>query len=124
MTNKTGEQNQPKTFKVPHAINFKNNKFTLYECDKEHLSGKKYYYICQGVNVFCWLNLLKNVYRFRIFRTILWMPFTLLSHLAASSFKEHYNQFVSKIDLLDDGRTTEVTYLTGSVLKVPITQFE
>jgi hypothetical protein len=44
--------------------------------------------------------------------------------MAASSFKEHYNQFVRKIDLLDDGKTTEVTYLTGSVLKVPIAQFE
>jgi hypothetical protein len=52
------------------------------------------------------------------------MPFTLLSHMAANGFKEHYNQFVRKIELLDDGKTAEVTYLTGTVLKVPVTQFE
>lgn len=52
------------------------------------------------------------------------MPFTLLSHMAANGFKEHYNQFVRKIDLLDDGKTAEVTYLTGTVLKVPVTKFE
>jgi len=74
----------------------------------------------QALNAFCWLNLLKNVYRFRIIRTILWMGPTLLTHLAAQGFKDHFNQFVSKIELLDDGKTAEVTYMTGKVIKVPL----
>ena len=43
----------PKVFVVKQPINFKNQKFTLYECDPEHLSGKKYYNIVWGINVFC-----------------------------------------------------------------------
>jgi hypothetical protein len=45
---------------------------------------------------------------------------TLFSHLAASGFKDHFNQFVSKIELVDDGKTAEVTYLTGKMIKVPV----
>ena len=107
-------------YKLTEPLNFKNNKYTLYECDTEHKSGKKYYYGVQALNAFCWLNLIKNIYRFRIIRTILWMVPTLFSHLAASGFKDHFNQFVSKIELVDDGKTAEVTYLTGKMIKVPV----
>ena len=48
---------------------------------------------------------------------------TTMSHLAAKGFKEHYNGFVSKIELNEDGKTTEVTYLSGKVAKIPVTEF-
>lgn len=40
---------------------------------------------------------------------------TLLTQMAKNGVKEHYNGFVRKIDLLEDGKTTEVTYLSGEV---------
>ena len=99
----TKDRGGPKIFKLAQPLNFKDSKYTLYECDKEHKQGKTYYYSVRAINVFCWLNLMKNVYRFRIFRTILWGIPTLISHTAYRGFREHCNSLVTKIELKDDG---------------------
>lgn len=40
-----------------------------------------------------------------------------------SAFKEHYNTFVAKIELRDSGNESDVTFLSGKVLKVKNTEF-
>lgn len=88
------------------------------------MSAKRYYYISLGVNLFCWANLVKNIYRFRIFRTCFWALPTFLSHLALSGLKEHSNQFVTKIELFDDGKRAEVTYLIGKTVIMNLNEFK
>ncbi len=78
----------------------------------------------RALNAFCWLNLLKNIYRFRIIRTILWMIPTFLSHQSVSGFKEHFNSFVTKIELRDDGKQSVVTYLSGRTETINNSEFQ
>lgn len=103
----------PKIYKATQPLNFKNNHYTLYECDTEHLSGKNYYIFVRALNFFCWANVCKNIYRMRLFRTLLWGIPTFLSHLAVSGFKEHTSHFITKMELLDDGKRAEITFLSG-----------
>lgn len=103
----------PKVFKLKQPLNFKNNFYTIYECEEEHREGKKYFYALTALNIFCWLNVVKNIYRMRIFRTLLWLLPSGLTYLAQSGFKQHFNQFVLRIDLKDDGKTVKVTFLSG-----------
>ncbi len=74
-------------------------------------------------NAFCWLNLLKNVYRFRIIRTALWMIPTTLTHLSKNAFKEHFSQVVKKIELHEDGMTATVFLLSGAKRVCKTTDF-
>ena len=67
--------------------------------------------------------MVKNVYRFRLFRTLFWLVPTLLSQQAVSGFKEHYGAFITKIELKDNGSQTDVTYLSGKVETVNINEF-
>ncbi len=80
--------------------------------------------IVRAINIFCWLNVGKNIYRFRPIRTILWLVPTFVSHLATSGFKDHYNGFVTKIELREDGKHSDVTYLSGKVETVKTTDFQ
>ena len=75
------------------------------------------------MNALCWLNLLKNVYRFRIFRTFLWGIPTALTQVAVSGFTEHYNTFVQRIELMDNGKTCTVLYISGKTTAYPVTEF-
>ena len=105
-------------------MNFKDRKYTLYDCDKEHLQGRNYHYILQGINIFCWLNVVKNVYRFRVIRTAFWLMPALVTQAAANGFKEHQGKFVLRIDLRDSGDESDVTLLSGKVLTVKNTDFQ
>ena len=66
----------------------------------------------RAFNAICWLNVAKNIYRFRIFRTVLWMIPTLLSYQSASAFYEHFDTVISKLELKDDGKHVMVTLLS------------
>ena len=109
---------------MSQPLNFKQGIYTLYECEEEHKEGKKYYWIVRGLNAFCWLNLFKNVYRFRPVRTILWGVPVALSQIAVNGFSEHFNQFVGKIDLREDGKTCDVTFISGKKVTYATTDFQ
>jgi len=116
----TGES---KTYKLKQPLNFKNQKFTLYECEQEHYHGKRYYMMARGLNLFCWANLIKNIYRLRLFRTLLWCIPTLFTQNAVVGFKDHYNTFVTRIELRDDGCNADLTFLSGKTVTFPNSQF-
>lgn len=74
-----------------------------------------YYYTVRTTNALCWLNLLRSVYKFRIIRTILWMIPTMVTHLMGKGFKEQVDCFATKIELRDDGKLSDVTFLSGKI---------
>ena len=79
---------------MSQPLNFKNDRYILYECENDDIKGKKWYNGLRLANAFCWLNLLKNVYRFRIIRTIFWMIPTIFTQLSKNAFREHYAMVV------------------------------
>ena len=58
----------------------------MYESEEDHTGGKNTYWGLRAINAICWANLAKNIYRFRIFRTIFWMIPTFLSYNAYTAF--------------------------------------
>lgn len=99
--------------KLKYPLNFKSDKYLLYEASPEHVSGRRFYYFVNAVNVFCWYSLLKNIYRLRLFRALFWMIPTAFSTNGVVGFRRHFESMVTKMELMDSGKEVHITYLSG-----------
>lgn len=84
----------------------------------------KLYYAIRIFNAFCWLNVLKNIYRFRIIRTILWMIPSIASYPIYKAFDLHFDLVITKLELLEDGKTAVVTTLSKKQRTVSTSDFQ
>lgn len=94
-------------------LNFKNNKYLLYECRQKHIESNKYYYLLLATDAFLWFFFLRSIYKRRIIRTILWGIPTILLTRTTSGYKVHADHLIKLIELKESGTQIEVTNLSG-----------
>ena len=81
------------------------------------------YYGLIAFNAFCCANVAKNIYRLRIFRTILWMIPSLYSYRLFITSFQHLGLLIKKLELMDDGKHVLVTLRSNTSTLYPIKDF-
>jgi hypothetical protein len=90
-------------FRPSQPLNFKNNKYLLYEATDEHQSIKKNYRFMIGLDCFLIFMTLRSIYKFRLIRSILWGIPTIIISKMTKGLAVHCAHVITKIELNDNG---------------------
>eukprot|EP00347_Sterkiella_histriomuscorum_P022705 403337467 len=125
-TNSTSNQEKSirKIYQPQRAINFKNNKYLVYEADWAEYRSPNLNRAVVGSMALTGYKVVKAIQAAAYFKTILWATPFIIAGLYLKSNHDFDRSLVSKIYLLENGEEAEFVLLSGSVVKIKLNQLK